>query len=159
MRWSGPNHDHEPAHFHAICGGDEAIVRVHPFRILRGSLPLRALVREWTVRHRAELELDWELARTPAFIAPDRSHGVVWSPRNMIHRVVGFIGAGPHSLYLRFQDGRSRRENRLPLLEGSRPSSASNRRTEPTGRNLTSGLLNRCDRSEPRCAIFFKGCN
>ena len=57
--------DHEPAHFHAIYGGDEAVVRVHPFRILRGRLSrrARALVREWTAHHRAELERDWELAR------------------------------------------------------------------------------------------------
>jgi len=57
--------DHEPAHFHAIYGSDEAVVRVHPFRILRGNLPrrARALVREWAAHHRAERGRDWELAR------------------------------------------------------------------------------------------------
>ena len=33
-------------------------------------------------------------------------------------RVVGFTVAGPHSLDLRFHDGRRKRVNLLPLLEG-----------------------------------------
>jgi len=37
----------------------------------------------------------------------------------MIHRVVSFIVAGPHSLYLHFRDGRRKRVNLFPLLEGS----------------------------------------
>ena len=64
--------DHGPAHFHAIYAGQEAVVRVHPFAILRGTLPrrARALVREWVKRHRAELERDWELARAQRPLRP-----------------------------------------------------------------------------------------
>ena len=36
----------------------------------------------------------------------------------MNHRIVAFMVAGPHSLDLRFEDGRRRRVNLLPLLEG-----------------------------------------
>ena len=36
----------------------------------------------------------------------------------MIYRVVGFIVAGPHSLHLHSQNGRRKRVNLLPLLEG-----------------------------------------
>jgi hypothetical protein len=36
----------------------------------------------------------------------------------MNHRIVGFMVAGPHSLELRFEDGRRKRVNLLPLLDG-----------------------------------------
>jgi len=36
----------------------------------------------------------------------------------MVHRVVGFIVAGPHSLHLHFRNGRRKRVNLLPLLDG-----------------------------------------
>ena len=36
----------------------------------------------------------------------------------MVHRIVGFMVAGPHSLHLRFKNGRRKRVNLLSLLEG-----------------------------------------
>jgi hypothetical protein len=61
MYWN----DHEPAHFHAIYSGDEALVRIHDGRPLAGSLPRTAarLAQEWRLLHREELTLDWERAR------------------------------------------------------------------------------------------------
>jgi hypothetical protein len=43
----------------------EASIRIRDLRIIRGSLPRRAmaLVREWALVHRSELMEDWELCR------------------------------------------------------------------------------------------------
>jgi hypothetical protein len=67
--------DHVPPHFHAIYGGDEAIVDIRTGEVLRGSLPRRALslVNEWRQQHTAELLDNWEHARQRqalAYIAP-----------------------------------------------------------------------------------------
>jgi hypothetical protein len=67
--------DHEPAHFHAMYGDDEAVILIDSLDVYRGRLPRRALalVLEWAASHRDELRQDWELARsgrTPAPIAP-----------------------------------------------------------------------------------------
>ena len=61
MYWN----DHEPAHFHAIYGGDEALVRIDDGVLLAGSLPRTAarLVQEWRLLHREELAADWQRAR------------------------------------------------------------------------------------------------
>ncbi|HUT02971.1 MAG TPA: DUF4160 domain-containing protein [bacterium] len=69
--------DHGPAHFHALYGGYEATVDIRELRVLRGSLPRRALtlVLEWASEHRDELMEDWKLCdqlRTPKPIEPLR---------------------------------------------------------------------------------------
>ena len=48
--------DHEPAHFHAIYSGDEALVRIDDGTILAGSLPRTAarLVQEWRLLRRGQ---------------------------------------------------------------------------------------------------------
>jgi len=67
--------DHQPPHFHAYYGDDEALVDIESLEVRRGSLPRRAvgLVAEWASQHREELRRDWELARngvTPDPISP-----------------------------------------------------------------------------------------
>jgi Domain of unknown function (DUF4160) len=50
MYWA----DHQPPHFHAIYGGDEALVRIDDGRVLAGRLPATAarLVEKWARAHR-----------------------------------------------------------------------------------------------------------
>jgi hypothetical protein len=57
--------DHLPPHFHAEYAGNEALITISTLELLRGDLPRRALalVLEWAVLHRAELQADWDLAR------------------------------------------------------------------------------------------------
>ena len=67
--------DHQPAHFHALHGEDEAIVSIGSLAVLRGGLRRRALalVLEWASEHRAELQAAWECARSgedPGTIEP-----------------------------------------------------------------------------------------
>jgi hypothetical protein len=58
--------DHGVPHFHAIYGGQEAVISIRSLRVLEGRILPRALalVRTWGKLHRPELEHDWELART-----------------------------------------------------------------------------------------------
>lgn len=67
--------DHSPPHFHALYGEYEALIDVRDLRVLRGSLPRRALalVLEWAEEHRDELREDWNLCnqlQTPNPIEP-----------------------------------------------------------------------------------------
>ncbi|HSH60749.1 MAG TPA: DUF4160 domain-containing protein [Acidimicrobiales bacterium] len=64
--------DHNPPHFHAIYGGDEALVVIADGSFLAGSLPPTAarLVREWTVLHRDELAENWERAQEADSLLP-----------------------------------------------------------------------------------------
>lgn len=64
--------DHDPAHFHAEYGGNEALIEIGTLAVLRGELPRRALalVLERAVVHRQELQLDWENARSGVLLAP-----------------------------------------------------------------------------------------
>ncbi len=57
--------DHNPPHFHAKYGEDEALVDIQTLGIVRGSLPSKAhgLVIEWATMHKPELMKDWELAK------------------------------------------------------------------------------------------------
>lgn len=57
--------DHGVPHFHAVYGGQEAVIAIRDLRVLEGRVPPRALalVRAWGRLHREELERDWELAR------------------------------------------------------------------------------------------------
>src|SRR3954465_12817897 len=67
--------DHAPPHFHAVYGGEEAVIAIATLEVLRGTLPDRALrlVREWASLHRDELATNWErvqLPEQPVPIAP-----------------------------------------------------------------------------------------
>lgn len=68
MYWN----DHEPPHFHALYGSEEALIEIDTLAIYRGSLPRRALalVLEWALVHRGELRKNWELARIPEPLNP-----------------------------------------------------------------------------------------
>lgn len=57
--------DHNPPHFHALYGGDEAIIGIGTLSLIAGHLPPRAmgLVVEWALLHEAELIREWEKAR------------------------------------------------------------------------------------------------
>lgn len=56
--------DHNPPHFHASYGNDEALITMDG-EVYSGSLPRRALslVREWLAIHRQELLDNWENAQ------------------------------------------------------------------------------------------------
>ncbi len=69
--------EHGPPHFHALYGEHEAIIDIRELRVMRGSLPRRAmaLVLEWAAEHRDELMEDWNLCsrlRPPKPIEPLR---------------------------------------------------------------------------------------
>ena len=55
--------DHGPPHFHALYAEHEALIDIQELRVLRGSLPRRAmaLVLEWAAERRGELTEDWNL--------------------------------------------------------------------------------------------------
>ena len=57
--------DHNPPHFHADYGGDEALIDIRNLSVFAGRLPPRVmgLVIEWATLHREELFVDWERAR------------------------------------------------------------------------------------------------
>ena len=57
--------DHNPPHFHAEYGDEEAQINIHTLAVIHGSLSSRTLglVIEWASMHRKELLSDWELAR------------------------------------------------------------------------------------------------
>ncbi|MYE46156.1 MAG: DUF4160 domain-containing protein [Chloroflexi bacterium] len=57
--------DHDPPHFHARYGGDEALVGIETLAVLHGRLPPRAqgLVVEWASLRQAELRDAWARAR------------------------------------------------------------------------------------------------
>ncbi len=56
--------DHAPPHFHALYGGQEALVSIDSLAILKGELPPRArgLVVEWASLHQADLRAAWNRA-------------------------------------------------------------------------------------------------
>lgn len=56
--------EHQPPHFHAIYGDEEALVAIETLSVYAGRLSPRAigLVMEWASVHRDELLEDWRLA-------------------------------------------------------------------------------------------------
>lgn len=56
--------EHQPAHFHAIYGDQEAIIGIDNLQLLKGHLSPRTmgLVLEWTKLHQRELRKVWEKA-------------------------------------------------------------------------------------------------
>ena len=57
--------EHNPPHFHARYGGDNAAIDIRTLQVLEGRIPPRALglVVEWASQHQDELMQDWDLAR------------------------------------------------------------------------------------------------
>lgn len=49
--------DHEPAHFHAVCGDDEMVVRISNLSVMWGRLPpaQRRVIIAWARQHQDEL--------------------------------------------------------------------------------------------------------
>jgi hypothetical protein len=64
--------DHEPPHFHVRYGEFEAEVEIDRIKVTSGWLPRRvsALVTEWALAHRLELQEDWMLARMHCALRP-----------------------------------------------------------------------------------------
>ena len=58
--------EHQPPHFHAIYGDEEALVAIESLSIVAGRLSPRAigLVMEWASLHKDELLEDWHLAES-----------------------------------------------------------------------------------------------
>ena len=54
--------EHNPPHFHASYGGEDAIYSINELKLLDGHLPRRAdrMVREWAEQHQDELRKMWE---------------------------------------------------------------------------------------------------
>jgi len=57
--------DHPPPHFHVRYGKQNAIIDIDSLAVLEGHLSprVRGLVVEWASMHRAELSLNWDVAR------------------------------------------------------------------------------------------------
>lgn len=57
--------DHNPPHFHAAYGDDEAVISIQTSAILGGELPPRAtgMVMEWAALHRDDLLEAWRHAQ------------------------------------------------------------------------------------------------
>lgn len=64
--------DHPPTHFHAIYGGQEALIEIETGAIHEGSLPRTAyeLVNRWRALHLQELRDDWSRARQQLPLLP-----------------------------------------------------------------------------------------
>jgi hypothetical protein len=64
--------DHLPPHFHAMHGDDEALIEWSPPQVYRGTLPRKVLkkVLEWANLHPAELDVDWQRARSGLPLLP-----------------------------------------------------------------------------------------
>jgi hypothetical protein len=64
--------DHLPPHFHAMHGGDEALVEFNPAKLYQGALPPNVLkmILQWAALHPGELDQDWLLARQGQPLAP-----------------------------------------------------------------------------------------
>ncbi|HLF56517.1 MAG TPA: DUF4160 domain-containing protein [Thermoanaerobaculia bacterium] len=58
--------EHAPPHFHATYGEQEGVVELQSLSMMAGHLSPRVLglVVEWASAHRAELEANWERARS-----------------------------------------------------------------------------------------------
>jgi hypothetical protein len=58
--------EHNPPHFHVSYAGREATILIDTLEIQFGDLPkrARALAVEWASLHRAELQTNWDLARS-----------------------------------------------------------------------------------------------
>ena len=71
MHWR----EHAPPHFHAVYQDEDVSIEIETLRILRGSIPRRALALtlEWAALHREALMEDWtlcQMSETPKRIRP-----------------------------------------------------------------------------------------
>jgi hypothetical protein len=57
--------EHEPPHFHAVYGNEQALISIDTLAIIEGRLAPRALglVAEWAALHQSELRDRWDRAR------------------------------------------------------------------------------------------------
>ncbi len=57
--------DHEPAHFHAVIGDAEMLVRIADLGVMVGTLPpaQRRAVLAWAEEHQEQLALAWVRCR------------------------------------------------------------------------------------------------
>ena len=57
--------DHDPAHFHAVFGGQEMRVAIGSLKVIDGGLPpgKRRKIMDWAARRQAELALCWVRCR------------------------------------------------------------------------------------------------
>jgi hypothetical protein len=64
--------DHAPPHFHAMYGSEEAEVAIRSRKVLKGTLPPRALsmVRKWATMHEVELLTAWTSAQDDTPLRP-----------------------------------------------------------------------------------------
>ena len=67
--------EHPPPHFHALYGGNQAVIGIETLEVLKGFLPTRAqrLVIHWASLHQAELRTAWARVQDledPGKIAP-----------------------------------------------------------------------------------------
>ena len=55
------NREHNPPHFHAVYGDDEALIEIETLEIYSGKLPPRQMrqVREWAEARQGELSVAW----------------------------------------------------------------------------------------------------
>ena len=96
--------DHNPPHFHATYGSEEALVGIDPIGLLRGSLPSRAwsMVAEWAALHQAELLVNGDrlrAAEVPIAVPP-----LDWV-NTMLPRIRSAVAVGEYRLHLTFSDG------------------------------------------------------
>lgn len=64
--------DHAPPHFHVHYQSHSAIIRIDTLEIVSGTIPNRALamVLEWAINHRQDLQDDWLLAEAHQPLTP-----------------------------------------------------------------------------------------
>lgn len=64
--------EHAPPHFHAYYGSEAVVIEIETLRVREGRLPRRALalVLEWAVQHRSELEENWRRAEDHEQLLP-----------------------------------------------------------------------------------------
>ena len=64
--------DHNPPHFHAYYGSEEALIGLENLEILSGHLPRRAkaMVIEWAIEYRKELKENWMRAERHEPLSP-----------------------------------------------------------------------------------------
>ena len=60
MNWD----EHNPPHFHAVYGGQEAVILINEIEVMAGILPNKQLkmLLGWTALHQDELLENWVLA-------------------------------------------------------------------------------------------------
>lgn len=57
--------EHPPAHFHAFYQGFEAMFSIDTGELVEGRMSPgpRRIIKEWTLRHQAELQVNWQKSK------------------------------------------------------------------------------------------------